>query len=244
MIKNFLILGASSGIGKSFLINSLEENNNVVGVSRSIEDKFLKEKLQHNNLQAYNFDFKDLSSSSKFLNDLSKDHGAFDGIFICVGVESIKASKILSDNDIKNVFIPPIVTTSAVIKNSFKDSFLKPYSNIVVMSSVSAVKSTPAMMFYAASKAAIESMVRTGALELAQKKKNINCIRAGAFDSEMHQRVMNGLSDDKISAFEERFPLGFGETNDVLEAVKFYIDNEKSGWITGSSVNIDGGYLS
>ncbi len=112
------------------------------------------------------------------------------------------------------------------------------------MSSVSAVKSTPAMMFYAASKAALESMVRTAALELAQKKKNINCIRAGAFDSEMHQRVMNGLSDDKVNAFEERFPLGFGKTSDVLEAIKFYIDNKKSGWITGSSVNIDGGYLS
>ena len=68
MKKNILILGASSGIGKSFLINSLDENNNVVGVSRSIEDKFLKEKLQHSNLQVYNFDFKDLSSSSNFLN--------------------------------------------------------------------------------------------------------------------------------------------------------------------------------
>ena len=244
MTKNILILGASTGIGKSFLLNSLEEKNNVVGISRTIKEKFQAENIQHKNLHVYNFEFKDLSSSSKFMNDLIKDHGPFDGIFVCVGIESIKASKVLSDKDINNVFIPPIVAATAVIKNSFKDSFLKPNSNIVVMSSVSAVKSTPAMMFYAASKAALESMVRTAALELAQKKKNINCLRAGAFDSEMHQRVMNNLSEDQINVFEERFPLGFGKTKDILEAVKFYINNEKCRWITGSSVNIDGGYLS
>ncbi len=245
MIDSYLVLGASSGVGKELFLKLLSEGKNVVGVSRSIEQTLndIPSKYSESSL-LINYEFKELDDSVKFLSNLSKAHGAFRGIFISVGVESIKTSKLLSDKDLNLVFLPPLIATLSVIKNSFKDKFLSKESSVVVMSSVSAVKSTPGLLLYGSSRAAIESVVKTASLELATKSKNINCIRAGAFKSEMHERVTSSFSSEQLKDYESDFPLGFGEVKDLLGIIDLLMDYKRSRWISGTAINVDGGYLS
>lgn len=245
MKENYLILGASSGIGKKIFLKLLSEGKNVVGVSRKIEQSFDKTQVKSKKrVTLINHDFKELDKSIKFLSDLSKSEGPFKGIFISVGVESIKSSKLISEKDLEKVFFPPLIATLSVIRSSFKDTCLLPKSTITIMSSVSSVKSTPGLLLYGSSRAAIESAVRTASLELSTRQKNINCIRAGAFKSEMHERITSTFSEEQMDKFESEFPLGFGDLEDLIGLIDLLLDYEKSRWISGKSIDIDGGYLS
>ena len=58
----------------------------------------------------------------------------------------------------------------------------------------------------------------------------------------MHTRLISNLSEEQIKAYEEEHLLGFGETQDIAEIVLFLL-NEKSKWITGTSIDVDGGFL-
>ena len=58
----------------------------------------------------------------------------------------------------------------------------------------------------------------------------------------MGNRINTKLNNNQIKDLLEKRPLGFGNYLDVLNAVKFLI-NQKSKWITGTELVVDGGYL-
>ena len=110
------------------------------------------------------------------------------------------------------------------------------------MSSVSSQSGKSGMALYASARGAIESLVKSSAHELASQNKRINSIRAGAVKTEMHTRLIANLSPEQIQAYENDHLLGFGETADISEIVLFLL-SEKSKWITGTSIDVDGGFL-
>jgi NAD(P)-dependent dehydrogenase (short-subunit alcohol dehydrogenase family) len=98
------------------------------------------------------------------------------------------------------------------------------------------------MALYASARGAVESLVKSSAHELASQNKRINSIRAGAVKTEMHARLTANLSQEQIEAYENEHLLGFGETKDIAEVVLFLL-SERSKWITGTSIDVDGGFL-
>jgi NAD(P)-dependent dehydrogenase (short-subunit alcohol dehydrogenase family) len=49
------------------------------------------------------------------------------------------------------------------------------------------------------------------------------------------------LNDEQMKKLENKHPLGFGKSKDLFYLLEYLVDNERSRWITGSNITLDGG---
>ena len=120
-----------------------------------------------------------------------------------------------------------------------KKKLLNPYASLVFISSISALTGTPATMLYAASKSAINAMVRVLAIELSKQKVRVNTICPGIVRTPM---IGNTNIDENVFLEQESlYPLGLGTPEDVANAVLFHL-SDMSRWLTGNTMILDGGY--
>ncbi|UPG94589.1 SDR family NAD(P)-dependent oxidoreductase [Luteibacter aegosomatissinici] len=114
---------------------------------------------------------------------------------------------------------------------------------VVMTTSINARFATPGLAAYAASKAALESLVRTAALEFSAWQVRVNGIAPASVDTPM-LRASFERADDPIAAREAnvgRHPLGrLGTADDVAE-LAIFLASDASGWMTGGIYPIDGG---
>jgi 3-oxoacyl-[acyl-carrier protein] reductase len=113
--------------------------------------------------------------------------------------------------------------------------------SIVAISSTAARFSWDRSAHYCASKAAIEGLVRSMAFELGRHRVRVNAVAPGTIrtPATSAELAMPGVEDSEAAAC----PLGrVGEVADVAEAVRYLCDEQRSAWITGQSIVVDGGY--
>jgi len=111
--------------------------------------------------------------------------------------------------------------------------------SIVNIASVSAHMGLPNAMVYCGIKAAVEGMTRSSAIELAPEAIRVNAVAPSTVATE---GVRAMLDDATFAARVASTPLGrLGETSDIAEAVLFFADSARSGFVTGQSLLVDGG---
>ena len=110
---------------------------------------------------------------------------------------------------------------------------------IINISSVSGVTGNAGQANYSASKAGIIGLTKSAARELASRNINVNAIAPGFVDTDMTIT----LSDKVKEGAKGQIPLGrFGKPEEVAELALF-LSSEKSDYITGQVINIDGGMV-
>ncbi len=119
----------------------------------------------------------------------------------------------------------------------------KTKGSIVNVSSVAGVRAFPNVVSYCVSKAGVDQLTRCAALELAEKGIRVNAINPGVVRTQLHRR--GGMDEKAYNAFLEHskstHPMGrIGEPEEAAELIAF-LASEKSGWITGTTISIDGG---
>ncbi|MDZ4723446.1 MAG: SDR family oxidoreductase [candidate division Zixibacteria bacterium] len=111
---------------------------------------------------------------------------------------------------------------------------------ILTLSSLGSTRYIPGYSAIGVSKAAIESIVRYAAVELAPKKITVNCVSGGFIDTDALKVFPNYEEMKKEVA--RRTPCGrIGTPAEVAEVVAF-LASPRSSWITGQTIIVDGGY--
>jgi NAD(P)-dependent dehydrogenase (short-subunit alcohol dehydrogenase family) len=88
-------------------------------------------------------------------------------------------------------------------------------------------------------KGGIHALTGNLAIEFAPDKIRVNAIAPAVVETPLFHPIM---SADQLSAFNKFHPLGRnGQARDITEAVLFLADEERSGWITGVLLPVDGG---
>lgn len=111
------------------------------------------------------------------------------------------------------------------------------YGRIVNITSVVAAIGNPGQGNYAAAKAGAEGLTRSLARELASRNITVNCVAPGFIDTEMTR----ALDEQARRRLLEHVPLDrLGQPEDVAAAVLFLV-SPAAGYITGATLNVNGG---
>jgi NAD(P)-dependent dehydrogenase (short-subunit alcohol dehydrogenase family) len=116
---------------------------------------------------------------------------------------------------------------------------------VVNVASVHAVATSRGVAAYAASKGALVALTRASSLDLADAGIRCNAVCPGATDTAMLHAGMSGargMDGDPLGDLIGRTPAGrIGAPEEIAEAILFLADSDRSGFITGQSLVVDGG---
>ena len=113
------------------------------------------------------------------------------------------------------------------------------YGKIINISSIVGTMGNLGQANYSASKAGIESMSKSIALEVAKRNITVNCIAPGFIETNMTKNIL----DSKRENLLQLIPMGrIGNTDDVTNLVCF-LASDLSSYITGQTIHINGGML-
>lgn len=113
-------------------------------------------------------------------------------------------------------------------------------SRIVSLSSLGSQRYIDGYAAIGVSKAAIETLTKYLAFELAPRRINVNCVSGGFIDTDA-LKVFPSY-DEMFKEVVKRTPFGRVGTPDEVAGVVFFLCTDDSRWITGQTIIVDGGY--
>jgi 3-oxoacyl-[acyl-carrier protein] reductase len=125
--------------------------------------------------------------------------------------------------------------TKAVIRPMMKQR----QGSIINMSSVVGVKGNAGQTNYAASKAGILGFTKSVALELGSRNIRCNAIAPGFIETEMTAK----LDQNTVDEWRKAIPLKRGGSPEDVANACVFLASDLSGYITGQTLNVDGGML-
>lgn len=238
--KNFVVVGASSGIGKQVTIELADSSANVLAIARN-EDRLAK--LKENNPAQILTASLDVTSAAvddwiALLDDFKDKFGKIDGGVYCAGV--IASTPINSfDNELAHkIFDTNFWGAIDFIQIAAKKKYSNANSSFVMISSISARCGGKGIFAYTASKAAVQSMIKSVAREIIRNGHRINSVAPAVIKTDMSEKY-SAVVDREIYS---KHLLGVGEPSDVSGMILFLL-SDRAGWITGQNFLLDGGYL-
>lgn len=221
---NYLIIGASSGIGKEIAHQLTNAGHHVFSAQRNESSV-----LPNNQSQVFNALDNEL--------DLSSLPAQIDGLVYCPGSINLKPFHRLTTEDFYNDWQINFLGAVKVIQRVLPN-LKAAKGSIVLFSSVAAQTGMPFHASIASAKAAIEGLTYSLAAELAPTIR-VNAIAPSLTDTPLATKL---LADDlKKEAASKRHPLQkFGHVNQMASMACYLLSNEAS-FMTGQVIKIDGG---
>jgi 3-oxoacyl-[acyl-carrier protein] reductase len=111
--------------------------------------------------------------------------------------------------------------------------------SVINLSTIASVNPVPNSVIYSSSKAAVDTMTRALALELAPKKIRVNAIAPGATETEGTKTM--GLTIEAAKAMGMVMPMGRMGRPDDIARVALFLASDQSSWLTGERISASGG---
>lgn len=227
-MANYLIIGASSGIGKKLSDQLIDAGHHVYGTYfQNIIDS------THPNLKLYPLNVLDQSYSLEFLPEV------LDGIIYCPGSINLRPFERIKSEDFINDFQLQVIGAIKIIQGTISKLKLSDNASIILFSTTAVQMGLSFHTQVATSKGAIEGLTKSLAAEYAPKIR-VNCVAPSLTDTPLAQSLLN--TDQKREANAQRHPLKrIGAAEDIANVVEFLLSS-KSTWITGQIMHVDGGF--
>ncbi|QWW70257.1 SDR family oxidoreductase [Rhizobium sp. WYJ-E13] len=230
MTRTFLVTGASRGIGRALSHRLAEAGHLIVGVARGKDSSFPGELAS--------IDLRDDRVAGEALADLTKKY-SFDGVVNNVGMAKLHRIGKIDLADVDDMLRLNVHSTIQATQAVLPTLMEKRWGRIVNVTSL-VTTGTPLRSGYAAAKAAVNSLTRTWAMELAETGITVNAVAPGPTETEMFRR--NTPADSEAEArFLSMVPMRrLGKPEEIAGAIAFLLSEDAS-YITGQILFADGG---
>lgn len=249
--KTVLVTGASSGIGQGIAIGFGQLGARVVINYHSDEEgaQYTLDKIREGGGQGF-IHKADVSNEDEVKAMYAKALQEYGSIDVLINNAGIQKDSSFSDMSLDE--------WNAVIKTNLTGQFLcareairlfeqrpdvgdeaKAKGNIIFISSVHDIIPWAGHVNYASSKGGISMLMKSLALEVAQKKIRVNCISPGAIATDINDEVWK--DEKKMAELLKLIPYKrIGKPEDIAKAA-VWLASDESDYITGTTIYVDGG---
>lgn len=225
-MKNYLVVGGSSGIGEAVV-------NRLAGAGHTVIATYCtREKEGSGRAFFHHHDVLDKDSRIDFLPE------TLDGVVYCPGSISLKPFTRIASDDFSRDFELHVVGLVRILQASIPALKKSGNGSVVLLSSVAAQTGLAYHAQVSAVKSAIEGITRSLAAEFAPAIR-FNCVAPSLTDTPLAGQLLN--TPEKRDANALRHPMKkIGRPDDIAATICFLLD-DASGWTTGQVLRVDGG---
>jgi len=229
-VKHIVITGTRKGIGRSLAEHYLAEGWGVIGCSRG------ESSIEHAEYRHYALDVSDESAVIKMARAVKRQVGAVDALLNNAGIASMNHCLLTPGSTVNAILQTNVVGTFLFCREFAKLMRKSAQPRIVNFTTVAHPLNLEGEAVYAASKAAVESLTRIMARELAELRITVNAVGPTPVLTDL----IKGVSSEKMDALLARQAIPrYGKTADVINAVDFFLRAE-SDFITGQVLYLGG----
>jgi 3-oxoacyl-[acyl-carrier protein] reductase len=223
MSKNYIFAGASSTIAISCARMLREQGNHVIGLTTK------------SSIDGYDACYQVTNYDVDSLPELDTP---LDGLVYFPGTINLKPFARLTKTDFQNDLSINSLGAIYFLQRYLPQVKKVENSSIVFISTVAVQTGMPFHSSIAFAKGALEGIVPALAAELAPKIR-VNAVAPSLTSTTLSERFLS--SPEKISAAQQRNPMKkVGSAEEIANVVCFLL-SEKSSWITGQILSVDGG---
>lgn len=224
-MKTIIIIGGSKGIGKA-IINELSETHKIINISRTAPD------VLHTNLTHYSCDI---------LTDDLPEIDELDGLIYCPGSINLKPISRLSLDDFRADFEINVLGAVKSIQKYLPQLKKGESPSILLFSTVATKLGMPFHASVAASKSAVEGLVKSLGAELAPTIR-VNAIAPTVTDTQLASKLLR--NEKMIENITERHPLKKFLNPEEVASTAAFLMSDKAASFSGQIFEMDCGIVS
>ncbi|TYA71900.1 3-oxoacyl-[acyl-carrier-protein] reductase [Seonamhaeicola marinus] len=241
--KTAIITGASRGIGKGIAQVFAQQGANVAFTYSSSVDaaKALEEELNGLGVKAkgYQSNAASFDQAQELAAEVVKEFGSIDVLVNNAGITKDNLLMRISEEDFDKVIEVNLKSVFNMTKAVQRTMLKQRKGSIINMSSVVGVKGNAGQTNYAASKAGIIGFSKSVALELGSRNIRSNVIAPGFIETEMTAK----LDEEVVKGWRAGIPLKRGGSPEDVANACVFLASDLSAYVTGQTLNVDGGML-
>jgi len=241
--KIALITGATRGIGRGIAMTFAKQGASVAFTynSSSVAADELVKELESLGVKAkgYQSNAANFEAAQTLAADVLKEFGTIDILVNNAGITKDNLLMRISEADFDDVIEVNLKSVFNLTKAVIRPMMKQRAGSIINMSSVVGVKGNAGQTNYAASKAGILGFTKSVALELGSRNIRCNSVAPGFIETEMTDK----LNADTVKDWRNAIPLKRGGSPEDVANACVFLASDMSGYITGQTLNVDGGML-
>jgi 3-oxoacyl-[acyl-carrier protein] reductase len=237
-----LVTGASRGIGAAIAHGLAKAGHFVVGTATTEEGA---QAIEAGVVQAgfaglgRRLQVTEPGACEALVEDLVKTHGSLDILVNNAGITRDNLAMRMKDEEWDAVIETNLTAVFRLSRSVLRPMMKARWGRIINITSVVGVSGNPGQANYAAAKAGVAGMARALAREVASRGITVNSIAPGFIDTDMTK----ALSAEQIAALTATIPAQrLGNVDDIASSAVF-LASEGAGYITGVTLNVNGGMV-
>ena len=236
---NVLITGASGGIGTSLskAFSRTKANLFLLGSAEKKIAKLRDEIPLKENIKFFSLDLSERRNVSSFCDSIIEEHGGINVIINNAGITDDNIFMRMSDDSWDRVFSVNLNASMTICRKFIRGMIKAKWGRIVNVSSIVASTGNPGQSNYVASKAALNGLTKSLALEVASRGITVNSISPGFIDTAMTGK----LNEEQKSNITGRIPMGRMGTGDDISSIVLFLASSEASYITGQNIHVNGG---
>ncbi|SCX55761.1 NAD(P)-dependent dehydrogenase, short-chain alcohol dehydrogenase family [Klenkia marina] len=237
--RTALVTGGTSGIGLAVVRRFVAEGAHVVVTGRRPEQLDAVAAELGDAVTTVRADASDPADVAALFEAVAARGTGLDAVHVNAGVGELKPLAEVTPEDVDTAFGTNVRGTVLTVQGALP--FLVEGAAVVVTGSTAASGTEPGFGLYGGSKAAIATMTRTWAAELAPRGVRINTVVPGPTETPGLKGLVPGGGDALVEQIAAGLPFGrLLRPEEVAAAVLFLVSDQSSG-MTGSELLVDGG---